>query len=356
MELDIAKIDKNFEVAKATDFSSNVYELPHPAFTVYGGWYDDEYGFIKMPPKIANDVSSGVFWGSRCTSGVRIAFSTNSDTIKLTCKPYQKGWSGHMTGLARAGFTLCEVTDDGEKFVGNFYAPMEYVETYQAQLNLHGRYKMHDYILYLPLYSGVEALTVEVTKGSKVKKFTTYSVKKPFLYYGSSITQGGCANRPDNTYQSLVCQKYGVDYITLGFSGLARGESNMAEYLGTVDCSVFVCDYDYNAQDLNHLEQTHLPMYKAFRSNPKNAKTPIIFISKPDGFRTDCGNGRFAIIKKTYDYAKKLGDDNVYLIDGRKIYPKEIREHCSVDGCHPTDLGFYFMYRALDKVLSKIFK
>ncbi len=356
MGFDISKIDKNFEIQQATDFNSNVYKMPHPLFTIYGGWYEEGFGFVKMPPKTAEEVSSGVLWGSRCTSGVRLAFATDSQTIKLTCNPYQKGLSCHMTLLARAGFTLCEQTADGEKFIGNFYPPIESTGEYQMQLNLSGEKKMRNLILHFPLYSGVLDLTVELDEDSKVEKFTKYRDVKPFLYYGSSITQGGCANRPDNTYQALLGQKYDTDYVVLGFSGLARGEYNMATYLGTVDCSVFVCDYDYNAPDLEHLKNTHLPLYKEFRANPKNATTPIIFLSKPDGFRTAGADKRFKVVKQTYEYAKSQGDNNVYLIDGRKIYPKEVREHCSVDGCHPTDLGFYFMYKAIDKVLSKFFK
>ena len=351
---DVSKKDKNFEVTKATDFASNVYKMPHELFTIYGGWFDETYGFVKMPPETAKDVTSGVFWGSRCTAGVRITFATNSYSIKLKCKPYQKAMMHHMAQVASSGFTLCEDVDGEERFVGNFYPPFEYVDEFEVQLNLNGRYKLHKYVLYLPLYSGVQDLSIELIEGSKVEKFEKYQDKKPLLYYGSSITQGGCASRADNTYQAHVSNKYNMDYVTLGFSGLARGESNMAKYLGTVDCSVFICDYDYNAQNLDHLIQTHLPLYKEFRANEKNKNTPIIFMSKPDGFRTDDGNARYNIIKRTYEYAKKNGDKNVYLIDGRKIYPRAIREHCSVDGCHPTDLGFYYMFKALDRVLCKI--
>ena len=64
---------------------------------------------------------------------------------------------------------------------------------------------------------------------------------------------------------------------------------------------------------------------------------------------------RYEVIKATYDYAKMNGDENVYFIDGRSIYPKSIREHCAVDGCHPTDLGFYFFAKKVQKIIEEIF-
>lgn len=351
---EISDIDKNFKITETTEFSSNVYELPNPLFTIYGGWFDKEYGIIRMPVDIAKTVSDMFAWGCRCTSGVRITFATDSRSIKLICKPYDKVPMHHMTFIASSGFTLCEYVKGKEIFAGNFYAPREDVDSYEVQLNIDKERKMRKYVLYCPLYSGIEKLSIELTKDSKVQRFERYDNELPILYYGSSITQGGCSNRADTLYQAYVSRKYNKDFVNLGVSSGAKGEDSMVNYLANCDCSLFVCDYDHNAPDVEHLKRTHLPLYKAFRTNEKHKNTPIVFMSKPDGFRDVYGDERFAVIKQTYDYAKSNGDNNVYLIDGRKIYPKAVAEYCSVDGCHPTDLGFYYMFKALDKVLSKI--
>ena len=49
------------------------------------------------------------------------------------------------------------------------------------------------------------------------------------------------------SYEELICERTGVDYINLGFSGNGKAEDNMVDYLRGIDCSVFVCDYDHNA-------------------------------------------------------------------------------------------------------------
>ena len=76
-------------------------------------------------------------------------------------------------------------------------------------------------------------------------------------------------------------------------------------------------------------------------------------MTKPDFFR-NYSTERIRIVKSTYNRAIKEGDKNVYFIDGRKLFGKEAREHCTVDGCHPNDLGFYRMAKVLNKVIAPL--
>ena len=52
--------------------------------------------------------------------------------------------------------------------------------------------------------------------------------------------------------------------------------------------------------------------------------------------------------------AKKSGDKNVYFIPGKQLFGKFDRINCTVDGCHPNDLGFYRMAKRIYKELIKI--
>lgn len=347
---DIAEIDKNFKMNELKDFNSSIYKIPNEHFSLYGCYYDEEYGFIKMAPQIAGSISEGVLRGSRCTDGVRLLFSTNSKMIEITVNYFSKCLMHHMPLIASAGFTLCEVREGKEFFVGNFIPPTNNNEFFVSQLQLLGG-QMRDYILYFPLYSGVESLDIRLEEGSKVEKYEKYCSNKPILYYGSSITQGGCASRVDNCYQAYVSQWTNTDYYILGFSGNAKGEREMAETIRDINCCVFVCDYDHNAPTVDHLRDTHLPLYKTFREKEANKKIPIIFISRPNDFYSQETKERFEIINQTYLYAKSIGDNNVSLIDGREIYPIELREHCSVDGTHPNDLGFYYIAKRIYDIM-----
>ena len=65
-----------------------------------------------------------------------------------------------------------------------------------------------------------------------------------------------------------------VDFVNLGFSGSAKGEDEMMEYIASLDMSVFVYDYDYNAPSVEYLKNTHEKMFKKIRE--KNPDLPMM--------------------------------------------------------------------------------
>ena len=83
---------------------------------------------------------------------------------------------------------------------------------------------------------------------------------------------------------------------------------------------------------------------------------PILFLTKPDGFQDPQGEKRAQIVRQTYLKAKRQGDKNVYFLHGKHFYKESEREYCSVDGCHPNDLGFYYMAKAIYRKIKQIDK
>ena len=76
-------------------------------------------------------------------------------------------------------------------------------------------------------------------------------------------------------------------------------------------------------------------------------------MSRPSKKRTSRALAGIDIIKRTYERAKSEGDDNVYFLCGADAFPFETSEF-TVDNCHPTDLGFYFMAKALYPIMKNI--
>ena len=343
--MEIKDLDKNFANNNILK-KGNFVNVPSDKVNLYGVIYDKERGFIRFPHEIASTVSEGVLYLSEHTAGGRIAFKTNSTKIKIivTYDALEKMY--HMPLTGQAGFTLLEVKNGKEfhrfTYTVDFGAQTGYESTSRK---LPGR-GMRNYVLYFPLYNKVKTLTLEIDKKADIEAFNPYKDVLPILYYGSSITQGGCASRPDNSYQSMITKQNRIDHINLGFSGNARGEKTMAEYLANTKCSIFVMDYDHNAPSVEHLEQTHETMFKTFRA--KQPSTPVIFLSAPN-FYVDKKTyiPRRNIIKRTYENAVHNGDKNVYFIDGSTIYPKAWRESCAVDDAHPNDLGFSMFAKKL---------
>ena len=61
------------------------------------------------------------------------------------------------------------------------------------------------------------------------------------------------------------------------------------------------------------------------------------------------------VVKATYQETVENGDENVYFLDGRKLM-ELAEDEGTVDDCHPNDLGFASMAKAVGDVLEEILK
>ena len=79
---------------------------------------------------------------------------------------------------------------------------------------------------------------------------------------------------------------------------------------------------------------------------------PIVILSRPRVYLTDTEVERLEVIQATYNNALESGDKNVYMIKGSELM-KLCGNDGTVDGCHPTDLGFFSMAKALGDAMEK---
>ncbi len=344
-------IDKNFLQNTAYDEeNTTLYDVREKPFSLYGVHFDEEKDCFVRMGKEAEGVSVGYDYGNHHTAGGRIRFATDSSSLTIIVRYATLEKMYHMPFTGNVGFALCD--NDEEEIFRKILAPVYGDETgYVRQVPLKG--KMQAYTLYFPLYNGVKSVYIGLDKGAKVEEGKAYERLAPILYYGSSITQGGCASRPDTCYQGFIAKRNNVDYINLGFSGSAKAEERMIDYMASLDCSLFVYDYDHNAPSVEYLQETHYRGYERYRE--KKPTTPILFISKPDLPLSEDSAKRAAVIQASYEKAKGTGDENAYFIDGRTLFEKEW-ENCTVDGCHPTDFGFYQMSLKIGAQIDEILK
>ena len=63
-----------------------------------------------------------------------------------------------------------------------------------------------EYMLYLSLYDGVSSLEIGVDRGAFLgqPEVDSPSSERPVVMYGSSILQGGCANRPGMAHTNIT--------------------------------------------------------------------------------------------------------------------------------------------------------
>lgn len=367
------EVDKNMIVEtniKEPDIRFfNVREDP---FEIYGLYEPKtETVFKRLPDEIGLNVNDGVKRLYLCTAGGRVRFSTDSRYVAIKCMmPYVSKYD-HMPITNYAGFDLyidgeegCVGENCGVGFGGGsdrggsisrYYRPFRpgngITNGYEAVIKFADR-KNRYLTINFPTYNPVERLYIGLQADAVVGQGQKYSSPLPVVYYGSSITQGACASHPGNTYESIISRRMNLDFINLGFSGSGRGEEIIADYMASLKMLAYVCDYDHNAPNAEYLAQTHCRLYKIIRA--KNPEIPYIMLSRPDyDINAAESIARRDVIIDTYRYARSTGDKSVYYIDGEGIFRGPEEDLCTIDGSHPTDVGFLKMADAVERILVR---
>jgi len=336
-------------------------EAREKPFDLYGLYAPHEGGvYRRLPQDVADATSPGVAGLARNTAGGRVRFATDSDYVAIHAVLAGVGRMDHFPLTGSAGFDLYVKLGARYRYYGTFRPGFNVKDSFEGVLRFATR-EMREIMIHFPLYSGVESLYIGLRADAAVDHGARYRYDRPVVYYGSSITQGGCASHPGNAYQALISIDTDSDFLNLGFSGNARGEASIRDYMASLDMSVFVLDYDHNAPNAEHLKNTHAPLFAAIRA--AHPTLPVIFVTKPDtnlyAFGASHGRAfddRRSIIHETYRQALLAGDKNVYFIDGDSLFAGPHRDACTVDGCHPNDVGFFRMAEVIGAYVAPVLR
>ena len=353
-----------FKNPNIASHSLDILDVRSKPFEIYGLYQPLETGkFRRIPEKIAKNTSERVMSFSTNTAGGRIRFKTDSPIIAIgAIYPPMKFLAPRSTALSSVGAYCFDMYADG-KFVSALLpetikqnGSVNNFEITNGQFEACYNFEeqeIRDITINFPSIVDISDVFIGVCKGCILEKGSDYINKEPVVFYGSSITQGACASRPGNTYENILSRKLNMDYVNLGFSGSAKAEKPLIEYISTIKMHSFVFDYDHNAPSPDFLEQTHFPALQIFREAQPN--TPIILMSRPNR-RTGIVDTqkRLDIIYNSYKKLIAAGDNNVYFINGQDILNSLDSEIFTIDGVHPNDFGFYCMAVAVEDVLKNI--
>ena len=180
--------------------------------------------------------------------------------------------------------------------------------------------------------------------------------RKPILFYGTSITQGGCASRPGMCHTAIIGQWMDYPVLNFGFSGNGRMEPEMARLYAELDPSVYILDCLPNMNgDL--VRERVVPFVNILRE--KHPGTPILlvedrsyansYISQP---RRKANEANRAALKESYEQLKRNGVGKLFYLSGDTLLGEDRED--TVDGSHPTDLGFMRQAEAFRDALIPI--
>ena len=322
-----------------TDDPIKIFGVPH---------FEEKRALRRLPDELAALMSWSLV-GLR-TAGARMCFRTDSPTLRIGV--------ALATLSADVGMSLyaCQAAHIlvGDRRNPHYLRPV-YPKNYEEKCFEREQEKspvMEDVTVFLPMRELINTVWVEIEDGATIEPPTPYRAIPPIAFYGSSITEGAHATRPCNAYTALLSARLDTDYYNFGFSGNARGQLPIADYICTLDISALVIDYDHNAPDPEFLQNTHEPFFHRIRE--KKPTLPVVFTTRPNFEHTPDAAERRAVVRATYERARAAGDENVYFIDGESFYGTSERYLCTADATHPNDIGHERMASVYAPLLADI--
>lgn len=356
--MDISSLDKNFIQYSAENVSFCLCDIPQWMLEGFPWQKENRQAFVRLPERIFPELSERkeLIALSKQSGGGVLRFRTDSKALLLKGVYREVAVMPHMPLSGSAGFDIMLLENGKEHLLTNFKPDALCMLNQQNEFAYSCELPsgMHEYKIYFPLYAGIEKLQLGFTQNAKIETPTAHKTALPILFYGSSITQGGCASRPSNCHCALTAKSIDAEQINLGFSGNAKGELCIAREIAKLSLSCFVMDYDHNAPTVEDLAQTHEPFFQTIRE--KQPDLPIVFVTRPyfepgQNYAEVCE--RREIVLSTYTNALKQGDKRVYFADGMRFFDS-IKSDCAfVDIFHPNDLGFYFMAEKIIPIVKE---
>lgn len=298
------------------------------------GWTNTETFYNRLPARAKDKVPPLVWSLNRNTAGLCVRFITNS--TKLGAR-WDAGAGGmyqmyHMPAAGVCGLDLYA----RRAGLWEFTAIGRPTTTTTLRLITDKLSpEPTEYLLYLPLYSGVSDLRIGIEPGAWIAPAPARSAARarPIVFYGTSITQGGCASRPGMAYPAILGRWLDREVINLGFSGSGRMEPEMADFLGELDPALYVLDNLPNLTTKEAAERIE-PFVERLRSHRPN--TPILLVEDAHDPETNPDN---LVLRAAFANLRARGARNLYLQPGAPLLAG--LENSTVDGTHFTDLGYY---------------
>ena len=324
-----------------------IYDKP---LKVYGLPFFYETGRLaRIPDELIKKIPNLWHLGLRCV-GARVAFKTDSPTFTVKVSLKTLSVDIGMAIFAAQSAQVMVGERENARHLGVVNPPDYDTKVFEKTFNKSS--ELEQVTVYFPRNEQIEMIEISIEDGTVITEPTPYKYEKPIVFYGSSITEGGCACNSTNAYSAILSRWFDFDFYNLGFSGNARGEIEMADYINTLDMSAFVFDYDHNAPTVEHLMKTHKPFFDRIRE--VHPDIPILMMTRPAQVYTEDFKARRQVVKATYEAALAAGDKNVYFIDGETFFGETDRNLCAVDNTHPNDLGFFRMATTIRPILKQM--
>lgn len=323
------------------------------------GFKDLKAPYDRLPARAEGVVRDAVWNLSRQPAGVAVRFTADATAVHARWALTQPQLSNPTnTAVMWSGLDLYVKTGPAQWRWLGIGRPATFPEN-TAALATGMPAGSREYMVYLPLHNPVTRLSIGVPKGSSMAPGTARPAdRKPIVFYGTSITHGSSASRPGMTHVAILGRRLDRETINLGFGGNGRMELEVAKFLTELDPAVYVLDClpNMTAKDIRERAAACVKLLREARPD-----TPILVVEDrnyTDGFlntaRRERNETNHEAMQEVYKrlqgekvrHLHYLKADNLLGSDGE----------ATIDGSHPTDLGFERQAIEFEKALRKILK
>ncbi|MCM0647581.1 SGNH/GDSL hydrolase family protein [Clostridium swellfunianum] len=357
--MDVQKIDKNMNIETGNKVELKWLSPKEKPFQLGGfPWFAKEHIYRRLPKSPKYPIPEEVDLLANCIAGGQIRFRTDSEKLFIRVKLSGIANMVHMPATGQCGFDFYVGIAD-KVFYCNTTRYDHTKAEYEIKLFEMKSKAWKNVVINFPLYKGVEEVLIGVEETAGLEEPHSYTSDKRIIFYGTSVTQGGCASRPGMAYTNIISRRLNMEIFNLGFSGNGKGEPEVAQILTEIDKpACLVLDYEGNCVSTELLSKTLTQFIEIYRK--AHANVPILVVSRAP-YAMERFNGelhrqrleRKLLQKNTVESFREMGDSHIYFYDGENLLGNDYEE-CTVDGVHPTDLGFLRMADNLEKALLGI--
>jgi len=357
-EIDIEKLDPNMTLEKADADGVAWFDPRTAPFRLVGfPWIGENKLYRRLPLKPEWPIPPAVNSLANSTAGGQIQFQTDSPKLLIRVKLRQASGMYHMPATGQSGFDLYLGKAGEQRYAGTARFGAS-AKDYQVTM-FNGPKENRHFTLNFPLYNGVDSVEVGVAAGATIAAPLSYEHDGRIVVYGTSITQGGCAARPGMAYTNILSRRLSTEFVNLGFSGNGKGEPELAKLINQIDRKrMIVLDYEANAGET--IRKTLGPFIDILRE--QNKDLPILLISKiryagelHDPGSLAAAESRAQFQADLVETRRAAGDTKIHFLYGGTLLGDHADE-CTVDGVHPTDLGFMKMAEGIEPVIREMLK
>ncbi len=354
---DVSKLDPAMGAQKAA-VQQEITWLNPEQWGVEGRCWPDEPRkryYDRLPASAEGKVTPNVWSLSRNSTGMVVRFKSDATDIHVRYTLTIESKMANMSPMGHSGVDLYARDEKGKWRWVNASKPA--AKEVNGPLSEKMVKADREWMLYLPLYNGVEKLEIGVNEGARFEGVAP-AQKGMIVFYGTSITHGASASRPGMCHPAILGRRFDMPVANLGFSGNGKMDAAVGEYLCRLDAAVFVIDCLPN-MDAKLVKERCVPLVKQIRA--ARPKTPIVLVEDrrntnswihPE--REAYHTANHAALKEAFAMLQAEGVKGLHYIDGDHLLGED--GDGAADGSHPNDLGFMRQADIFEPVLREALK